>query len=71
MTTVEWYISIGSVIIAVVLSLYAWHVARTSGRDRPHDPAAVKRFIEQASHLSADGKEGSSDNSVGARSRSE
>ena len=71
MTTVEFYISIGSVIIAVVLSLYAWHVARTSGRDRPHDPAAVKRFIEQARRLSDDGKEGSPDKSVGVAPRSE
>ena len=53
MTTFEVYLSIGAVAIAIAVSLYVQHLVRTSGRDRPHDPEAVRRFIERAEQFSA------------------
>ena len=54
MTTLDLYVSIGSVVIAIVGILYVFHAVRHAGRDRPHDPAAVQRFIESAARLSAE-----------------
>ncbi|GGO61524.1 hypothetical protein SAMN05444398_1169 [Roseovarius pacificus] len=58
MTTVEIYISVGSVIASAMGVLYVLHAVRHAGRDRPHDPAAVQRFIESAARLSAERGEG-------------
>jgi hypothetical protein len=64
MTTFEVYLSIGSVVIAIVAWLYVWRLVQTSGRDRPHDPASVKRFIERAARLSAEQDDHRRDGSV-------
>lgn len=48
MTTVDIAVSVGSVAISIIGILYALHVARTSGRDRPRDPEAVRRLVERA-----------------------
>lgn len=58
MTTFDLYVSIGSVVIAIVGILYVFHVVRHAGRDRPHDPAAVQRLIESAVRLSAERGDG-------------
>lgn len=54
MTTFEMHLAIGLVAIAIAASLYVWHLVQTSGRDRPHDPAAVKPLIETAARFSAE-----------------
>jgi hypothetical protein len=46
MTLFEIIISAGSVMIAICGLWYIRHIVRTSGRDRPHDPARVKRLVE-------------------------
>lgn len=48
MTNLEIVISAGSVVTAAATIAYVMHVARHAGRDRPHDPARVKRFVEAA-----------------------
>ena len=44
----EIVLSIASVVVAVSSIFYVRWVVRTSGRDRPHDPAAVERLIDRA-----------------------
>jgi hypothetical protein len=46
MTLFEVIISAVSVMIALCGLWYVRHIVRTSGRDRPHDPDRVKRFVE-------------------------
>jgi len=53
MTTFEVCLSIGSVAVAIAVSLYVSHAVRTTGRDRPRNPEALRRFIEKAEHFSA------------------
>ncbi|WP_417525579.1 antitoxin Xre/MbcA/ParS toxin-binding domain-containing protein [Marinovum sp.] len=48
MTLVETIVSITSVIASVLAILYMRHIARHAGRDRPHDPERLRRFIETA-----------------------
>lgn len=48
MTTLEIVISAGSVVTATATIAYVIHVARHAGRDRPHDPARLKRFVDAA-----------------------
>lgn len=48
MTSLEMIISGIAVCLAVVLSAYSYHLAKTSGRDRPHDPERVRRFVKNA-----------------------
>lgn len=38
----------GSVIFAGIGMFFVGYIVRTSGRDRPHDPEAVRKFIETA-----------------------
>lgn len=64
MTTFEVFLSIGSVVIAIVAWLYVWRLVQTSGRDRPHDPAAVERFIKKAAWLSAEQDDHSRDDAA-------
>lgn len=48
MTTFEVIISITSVVMAAAVIAYMRHLSRTSGRDRPHDPVRLRRFIKNA-----------------------
>lgn len=48
MNLFETIISAGSVIIAICGLWYVRHIVRTSGRDRPHDPERVQRFVEMS-----------------------
>ena len=51
MTIVDVNVSLGFVAIGVVGILYVFHAVRHAGRDRPHDPVAAQRFIENAARL--------------------
>lgn len=41
-------VSIASVVLAGVAIAYMAYLARVSGRDRPHDPERLRRFIANA-----------------------
>ena len=48
MTTFDVIVSIGSVVFGTAAIVYAIYVGRTAGRDRPHDPERLRRFIKNA-----------------------
>jgi len=48
MTNLEIAISAGSALTAAVTIAYVVHVVHRAGRDRPHDPDRLKRFVEAA-----------------------
>lgn len=48
MTNLEIAISTGSVPTAAATIAYVVHAVRHAGRDRPHDPKRLKRFVEAA-----------------------
>ena len=48
MNMFEIILSIASVVAAILSICYVNWIVRTSGRDRPHDPAAVQRLIDWA-----------------------
>lgn len=41
-------LTIGSVVSAVSGLFYIAHLVKVSGRDRPHDPERVKKFVQNA-----------------------
>lgn len=48
MTNLEIAISAGSILTAAATVAYVVNVVRHAGRDRPQDPARLKRFVEAA-----------------------
>lgn len=48
MTTFEIWLSITSVAVAIGLNLWMRHLSNNAGRDRPHDPERLRRFIANA-----------------------
>ena len=48
MATLDIIVSIGSVVFGTAAIVYAIYVGRTAGRDRPHDPERLRRFIANA-----------------------
>ncbi|MFG6501579.1 hypothetical protein [Sulfitobacter sp. 1A15106] len=48
MATFDIIVSISSVVLAAVTITYVAYLARVSGRDRPHDPERLRRFIANA-----------------------
>lgn len=48
MATFDIIVSIASVVLAAVTIAYMAYLARVSGRDRPHDPERLRRFIANA-----------------------
>ncbi|MFG6583054.1 hypothetical protein [Sulfitobacter sp. 1A12779] len=48
MATFDIVVSIASVVLAGVTIAYMAYLARVSGRDRPHDPERLRRFIANA-----------------------
>jgi hypothetical protein len=54
MTTFEIYLSITSVVVSVAMSWWMLRIAKYAGRDRPHDPERVRRFIEDAPYDALD-----------------
>jgi hypothetical protein len=48
MTAFEIYLPIISAIVSVVVSWWMLRIAKYAGRDRPHDPERVRRFIKDA-----------------------
>ncbi len=53
MTTFDIIVSVTSVAAAGVTIAYMSHLAKVSGRDRPHDPERLKRFIRNAPYHKA------------------
>lgn len=60
MATFDIIVSISSVVLAAVTIAYMAYLARVSGRDRPHDPKRLLRFIANAPY-SQNGKKHSQD----------
>ncbi|MEY8802957.1 hypothetical protein AB9K35_22015 [Leisingera sp. XS_AS12] len=48
MTPFDIIVSVTSVVLAGATVAYAAYLGRVSGRDRPHDPERLRRFIENA-----------------------
>jgi len=48
MTPFESAVSFGSFVAAGIGIAYVAYVVKSSGRDRPHDPAAVQRLLDVA-----------------------
>jgi hypothetical protein len=48
MATFDIIVSISSIVLAAVTIAYMAYLARVSGRDRPHDPERLRRFIANA-----------------------
>ncbi|MBE1297164.1 hypothetical protein [Phycobacter azelaicus] len=48
MTTFEAILSITAVIVSAAVIAYMRHLGKISGRDRPHDPERLRRFIANA-----------------------
>ena len=66
MTTFDVIVSIGSVVFGTAAIVYAIYVGRTAGRDRPHDPERLRRFIKNAPYDASErpsDKKPSADNS--------
>ena len=52
MSLFEVFLSVASIITAVAGLYYVHHIVKTSGRDRPRDPVAVRRLIDKAKKAS-------------------
>ena len=48
MATIDIIVSIASVVLATAVIVSVNHLYRVSGRDRPHDPERLRRFIANA-----------------------
>lgn len=48
MTPFEIAVSFGSFATAGIGLAFVAHLVKTSGRERPHDPEAVQRFVDTA-----------------------
>ncbi|MFG6534811.1 hypothetical protein ACGYK5_13300 [Sulfitobacter sp. 1A16787] len=48
MATIDIIVSIGSIVAAGVGIAWMQYLANHSGRDRPHDPERLRRFIANA-----------------------
>lgn len=48
MATFDIIVSISSVVLAAITIAYMAYLARVSGRDRPHNPDRLRRFIANA-----------------------
>lgn len=58
MATFDIIVSISSVVLAAVTVAYMAYLARVSGRNRPHDPERLRRFIANAPyHLLSEEKQ--------------
>lgn len=54
MTTFDIIVSIASIVAASVTIAWMRHLAIHSGRERPHDPERLRRFIENAPYRDAE-----------------
>lgn len=48
MTTLDSIVSVASVVLGTAAIIYVIYLYRVSGRDRPHDPERLRRFIANA-----------------------
>lgn len=54
MTTFDIIVSIAAVVVSTGAIVYMGQLAKHSGRDRPHDPERLHRFIENAPYYLLD-----------------